>query len=200
MLRLNKVWKTAAVRAAMAAAVIVAPSLVQAAPAANAVQAAATPVTDVKITEGVLTGTLRDAGGQPVDGALVVVGQRGVEIARTVTDREGRYAVENLQAGQYVIVSGNVGRVVRLWETSVAPPASAPEVALAPQAGATRGQAGLGVGMLSTVSTGAAVVGAGVAIGLGVEAQDEAEEAADENDELREELRELQEEVSNSNP
>ena len=156
------------------------------------------PVTDVRISGGVLSGTLRDSSGQPVDGAVVILGQRGVEIARTTTDRSGRYVINELQAGQYVVVSGNVGRVVRLWETAIAPPAAQPGASLTqPQAGVTRGNPLAGFGM-STLVSATAITGAAVGVGLGVSAKDDVEHLEHQNARLNSELQSLREQVSRS--
>ena len=142
---------------------------------------------------------MKDTIRKTAGGALVVIGQRGVEIARTITDRQGRYEIGDLQAGQYVVVSGNVGRVVRLWETAVAPPAARPDVALSQvdDAGAARGQLFAGLGM-STLATGAALTGAAVGVGLGLEAQDDVEHLEHENRVLKQQLQSLEETVSES--
>lgn len=185
-----------------AAALAVGPLAASAGPLVNPAKAAAIPVSDVRIADGVLTGTLRDAAGTPVDGALVVVSQRGIELARTTTDRDGRYSLTGLQAGQYTVASGSVDRVVRLWETGIAPPKAADSVALAGSAGAARGNGGtalLGGFGASGVATTAAVVGAGVGIGLGVEAQDDVEHLEHENRVLRDELDALDDAVSAQN-
>lgn len=193
MMTLRTRWAARLAALTLVAAPLVAPSV----QAADSSVLETAPVSDVKIANGVLTGTLRDGSGAPVDGALVVIGQRGVEIARTTTDREGRYQITNLQAGQYVVVSGNVGRVVRLWETATAPPAAAPEALLDEAAGATRGQIA-GASLLSISTTTVAVGGAIAGIAIGAEAQDDADEAKQENARIQQEFDEFRMKAENS--
>lgn len=203
----------------LAAIVVASPLAAAAGPVANPMQTAASAVADVRIAEGVLTGTLKDAAGTPVDGALVVVRQRGAEIARTATGRDGRYTVTGLRAGSYDIASGDVTRSVRLWEASVAPPAAGQTAGLTQPVGTVRSNNGCydagcadacgdacapcvgggcvgGSGLGGKLAVGGALVLGGAALAVAISNADDIDDLEDENDQLREELDALDDFVS----
>ena len=203
----------------LAALVVASPLAAAAGPVANPMQTAASAVADVRIAEGVLTGTLKDAAGTPVDGALVVVRQRGAEIARTATGRDGRYTVTGLRAGSYDIASGDVTRSVRLWESSVAPPTAGQTAGLTQPVGTVRSNdgcydtcgdacapcgaggcvGGTGSGLGGKLVVGGALVLGAAALAVAVSNSDDIDDLEDENQQLREELDSLDDFVSAQN-
>lgn len=80
------------------------------------------PNVDVSLTNGALAGSIIDPSGDTLKGAEVVIKQRGIEIARTVTDRNGQFTIEDVKAGVYQVSSGNTDRVFRVWSEKAAPP------------------------------------------------------------------------------
>ena len=82
-----------------------------------------TPIIDVALdNSGRLVGQVVDAQGQPRDGVVVVLRQGRREVARTVTDAQGRFSLVNIQGGFYQLDAGNTRAVYRIWEAQTAPP------------------------------------------------------------------------------
>jgi hypothetical protein len=79
--------------------------------------------TDVTLQNGHFHGQFVNAQGGAVAGATVVVRQRGVEVARTVTNEQGQFAAA-LQPGLYEVTVGSQTDTVRVWDAQVAPPAA----------------------------------------------------------------------------
>ena len=79
---------------------------------------AAGPVTqtsDVRIAGGVLSGRVLNTAGQPT-ATTVAVFQGQKEIARTQSDANGVYRVQNLRSGVYTVATPASADSVRLWD------------------------------------------------------------------------------------
>lgn len=106
---------------------------VQAADVAHPADAAAlaSRTVDVALDKaGTLRGQVVDAGGAPVAEVPVVVLQGNREVARTVTDRSGSFAVSGLRGGTYQLAAAGGASVYRLWAADTAPPAARPAALL----------------------------------------------------------------------
>ena len=83
------------------------------------------PITDVVLdASGRLVGQIVDQQGNPRDGLVVVLRQGRREVARTVTDSEGRFALSNIPVGLYQLDAGSTRAIYRVWTTQTAPPRS----------------------------------------------------------------------------
>jgi hypothetical protein len=89
-------------------------------------------VTDVALQNGgTLLGHVIDAQGKAVAETPVSIQQADRGLARTVTDRSGRFRVANLRGGTYRIVAGEAVGIYRLWAPSTAPPCARPTAMIA---------------------------------------------------------------------
>jgi hypothetical protein len=99
----------------------------------------------------------------------VVLLRNGQEVARTTTDREGRFSVSGLRGGVYQVMAGGGGGVYRLWAPGTAPP-SAGSSALVIAGDVVRGQWASGhmIHLITNpwVVSGAVATGAGLALCL----------------------------------
>jgi len=83
----------------------------------------ATLITDVTLDEtGRFVGQVVDGQGQSRDSMLVVLRQGHREVARTLTDSQGRFAMVNIPAGLYQLDAGTTRAVYRIWTAESAPP------------------------------------------------------------------------------
>jgi hypothetical protein len=153
---------------------------------ANAGQTAKTPAfVDVALSGGgTLTGRVINAEGLPVDGAAVSIHQGDQEIARTVSDRNGLYAVRGLRGGNYYIKGGQGLGLFRLWAENTAPPAAKPQAVVVSDAEIARGQFG-GLDLVTVTLLGTSIAG----VTLGAIAVHKLKNLEDDVDELRNELR-----------
>ncbi|MCA9032123.1 MAG: carboxypeptidase regulatory-like domain-containing protein [Planctomycetaceae bacterium] len=94
--------------------------------------------TDVVLRSGQLNGIHVDSQGKAIAGAAVVVGQRGEEVGRTVTDANGQFRLD-VRPGIYEVQIGEWTETVRVWSAEVAPP-SARQSATVVAGNAVRGQ------------------------------------------------------------
>lgn len=113
-----------------------------AAPTSSAPQPAALPkINDVALSRGeILTGVVVDPTGTPVHSAPVALLQSGRELARTNTDRLGRFAFQGLRGGVYQIVASDSAGVFRVWAAGTSPPAARPLAVLIRNPLIVRGQ------------------------------------------------------------
>jgi hypothetical protein len=82
-------------------------------------------VADIALAEGgVFTGKVVNAQGAPLASATVSLQQAGLEIANTVTNEEGVFAVQGVRGGLYQVVSEGGVVSYRLWAPNTAPPAA----------------------------------------------------------------------------
>lgn len=73
-------------------------------------------ITDVELAKGqVLTGSVVDSQGKGVAGVAVRVRFNGLVVARTETNKAGRYAVAGLRAGVHQIATNRSRMTTRLW-------------------------------------------------------------------------------------
>jgi len=105
---------------------------------------AANSILDVSLSkDGKFTGRTVTQNGNPVEGATVVVKQGNKEVATSVTDRNGQFAMTNLTSGVYQIKSGNTEGVYRVWAEKSAPPAAKPYGLIVLGENGARGQIGM---------------------------------------------------------
>ena len=71
---------------------------------------------------------------------IVSIRQGDREVARTVTDDSGAFAVTGLKSGVYVVASGKSATLVRAWNSHAAPPSAAEGILLVPNELTVRGQ------------------------------------------------------------
>jgi hypothetical protein len=90
--------------------------------------------------ENKITGRVFDAQQNGVANTPVLIHQGKVEVARTMTDAEGRFEFANLKGGAYLISANNGHGLFRLWTQKSAPPAAHDQVLLVSQAIVIRAQ------------------------------------------------------------
>lgn len=90
-----------------------------------------------------LKGRVVNAQGMAMPATRVVLLQEKGPVAETTTDAQGRFAVENLQQGLYVVVAGDGAAAFRLWPGRLAPPAATEDVLVVSDGQLTRGQGGV---------------------------------------------------------
>ena len=92
---------------------------------------------------GLLRGKVVDHQGKGIPAAEVVLVQKGRPVAQTGTDRNGQFAIANLNRGVYELHSaGGVG-VYRVWPAGIAPPSANREALLVAGGRLVRGQGGV---------------------------------------------------------
>jgi len=100
---------------------------------------------DVTLHEGgVLLGQVVDAQGASVAMSQVSLFAGGKEVARTQSDRTGKFSVSGLQGGVYQVASANHRGLYRLWSPKTAPPAAQRGMMLVTDTDIARGQGGGG--------------------------------------------------------
>ena len=108
------------------------------------VQAASPAVLDIALAEGgVMRGQVVDEQGQGVAEAPISVIYEGKQVAKTVSDAQGRFAVSGLRGGQHVVVSDDHAGLCRVWSAQTAPPSANDRVLIVKGNQTVRGQ-GLG--------------------------------------------------------
>lgn len=108
---------------------------------------------------GTLTGVVIDLQQKPIDGAVVSIRQGNKEVARTVTDRKGKFQVKNLRGGVYEIVSANGTGLYRAWAAKTAPPKARKSALVVSGAQVVRGQFG-GLDIITLTTLGSALAAA----------------------------------------
>ena len=88
----------------------------------KAKQSAAPKITDVVLDQSSLHGHLLDGQGQTLDGATIELIQGDNVVAQTTTDGAGRYQVDGLKGGLYLVRAGGQTVVIRCWTEESAPP------------------------------------------------------------------------------
>ncbi|HVJ68795.1 MAG TPA: carboxypeptidase-like regulatory domain-containing protein [Caulifigura sp.] len=138
-----------------------------------AAKKAAPKVADVSLTEnGALAGAVVSEAGKPVDGAIVTLTKEGKPVAKTTTNAQGKFALASVKSGSYELKAGHTTRLVRLWNSDVAPPASAEKATLVMDSTTVRAQDGYsdpyyeagGLDFISLATVGVAT--AGLAVGI----------------------------------
>jgi len=119
----------------------------------------ATKVVDVAMKAGTVHGQILNAQGIALDGTVVSIRQGNKEVARTITDKNGKFAAKNLRSGVYQVVAGNTQSVYRVWAEKIAPPSAKPSIAMVSTSKAVRAQMCCGVDAITAITLGAAVTG-----------------------------------------
>lgn len=129
-------------------------------------------VADIALADGGLfTGKVVNAQGAPLAKAAVSLQQAGHEVASTVTNEEGVFAVQGLRGGLYQVVSERGVVAYRLWEANTAPPAANQSALIVTGDSVVNGQYGPpqhGSGIMSWVREHPLLVAAGVATAIAV--------------------------------
>jgi len=82
---------------------------------------------DVALADGgTLRGQVVDPAGNPIAETPVKLWQWNREVAGTVTDRAGYFAVSGLRGGRYQLTAGTAQGAYRLWAANTAPPGARP--------------------------------------------------------------------------
>ncbi len=106
-------------------------------------------VLDIAMSEGVFVGRVVDHAGHPVAGAEVSLSQGKAQVAKTVTDQTGAFAVNDLKGGVYEVRSGKTAGNFRIWTETTAPESAKEQALVILGENGTRGSiGGLGGGTL----------------------------------------------------
>ncbi len=89
---------------------------------------------------GTVSGRILDDNQQGVANAPVSIRQGKEEVAQGVTDNNGRFEIQNLRGGVYLVTSSNGYGLFRFWTPKSAPPAARDQVLLMKQAVVVRAQ------------------------------------------------------------
>ncbi len=136
--------------------------------AAGPADARKTPVVaDVALHNGgTLVGQVLNSSSVAQTGKTVAISQNGKLVASAKTDAKGRFVIQGLRAGTYVIETQASNGLVRLWAPRTAPPAAKSAVVMVSQDNVVRGQLGGGVGFNVDTAIFLGVAGAGLGIGI----------------------------------
>ena len=114
--------------------------------------------------DGIFSGRVVDHTGAALEGAQVTMKQRNKEVARTITDKNGTFAVSNLKGGVYSVSSGFTEGTYRMWAEKAAPPSAKEQGLLVMGQNGARGQFGGfgdgGVLLVGALATAAVVLSA----------------------------------------
>jgi hypothetical protein len=119
-------------------------------------------VLDIGLHQGAFEGRVVDHTGAAVKSAEVVVRQGQKEIAKTVTNEHGQFAVAGLKGGVYEVASGKTVGAYRVWQEAAAPPSAKEQALLVLGQNGERGQFGAmggGVLLLTGIAIAALIVG-----------------------------------------
>lgn len=130
-------------------------------------------VVDIGLSQdGSTVGRVCDQSGLALEGAEVVIKQGPLEVARTITDKQGAFSIRSLKPGVYTFSSGATEGAFRLWAERTAPPSARDQLLIVQgqnstrgQVGATRGQSGGGLGPALLIG---GAVGGGIGLGYGL--------------------------------
>ena len=130
---------------------------------------AAAPVATAQITDvalgqgGLLKGQVVSSTGAPQADAQVRFIQNGKQVAVTITDSEGYFAVKGLSGGVYQVATGENVMIYRVWAANTAPPIAQHDILLVAGENVVRGQGGILYGLSNPW-----VIGAGVAAAIAI--------------------------------
>lgn len=169
-----KILRIQRVLAALSCVVMVCPTVGAAEMPASAQQ---TKVTDVALQQnGALVGQVVDQQGVAQANAEVALLSGDQEIARASTNASGYFAMQDIQGGQYLLLSAEGATVVRAWAPNTAPPMAVEAArviegdqvmrANGRNSGRSRRFLGLSKGSALGLGVGLAAVGVGFAIAL----------------------------------
>ncbi len=103
------------------------------------------PMDVVLATNNLLVGQVLDAQGSAVAETEVIVTQGKQEVARTLTNQLGEFAVTLPRGGVYLVFTNRSAQVVRTWTAAAAPPMAADRAVLAERDEVIRAQMGGGM-------------------------------------------------------
>jgi hypothetical protein len=133
-------------------------------------------VGDVALRKGgVLVGRVTTSEGVPQAGAPVSLRHHGRELAKTVTDANGVFALAGLRGGTYEVIAADTAVSLRLWVPGTAPPVATQGALLTTGDPVVRGQGPFyGVNMLNNPWVLATLIAAAIAIPLATQDDDAA--------------------------
>jgi hypothetical protein len=100
-----------------------------------------TRIRDVALTEeGILHGVVVDSQAAVTPNVPVLLSQGNRELARTLSNEEGRFAIGGIRGGVYQITAGNGIAAYRVWTARTAPPAATQIALINSQSQIVRGQ------------------------------------------------------------
>jgi hypothetical protein len=118
---------------------------------------------DIAMQGGAFKGRVVDHTGAAIEGAAVTVKQGSKEVARSVTDKNGTFAVSDLKSGVYTVSSGATEGTYRLWAEKSAPPSAKEQSLLVMGENGARGNFGCCDGCMWLV---AGIATAGLIVGI----------------------------------
>lgn len=121
---------------------------------------------------GTFRGRVVDHTGAAMEGAAVTVKQNNKEVARSITDKSGSFAVGNLKSGIYTVGSGATEGTYRVWAEKSAPPTAKEQGLLVMGQNGARGNFGYFDGYGNYIVAGIAIAALTVAIIALKEAQE----------------------------
>ncbi|QDU78898.1 hypothetical protein Pla110_06020 [Polystyrenella longa] len=157
--------------------------------AAGPVAPATNNVSDIALAPGgTFFGHVVNAQGTALEGTVVKVYKGKSEVASSVTDQTGLFAVKNLRGGVYRVSAGQASGVYRFWTEDAAPPNASTKTVLVSSPQVVRGQ----LGALGALGGAGTVAAGGAAIGLGSLSVMNLNESQDLNDDLSDLQKRLQ--------
>jgi len=94
-------------------------------PSRVAVKAVDAKIFDISLAQGgTFKGRVVDHTGTVLEGAAITIKQNNKEVARSITDKSGSFAVSGLKSGVYTVSSGQTEGVYRVWDEAAAPPSA----------------------------------------------------------------------------
>ncbi len=118
---------------------------------------------DIAMHNGAFKGRVVDHTGAAVEGAAITVKQNNKEVARSVTDKSGSFAVADLKSGVYTVASGATEGTFRVWSEKAAPPSAKEQSLLVLGQNGARGNFGCCDGCTLLV---AGIAGAALVVGI----------------------------------
>lgn len=118
---------------------------------------------DIALSDGgAFKGRVVDHTGASLEGAEITIKQNNKEVARSVTDKNGSYVVNNLKTGVYTVASGATEGTYRVWNEDTAPPSAKEQSLLVLGENGARGNFGAGDGLtwvIGGVAVAALIIG-----------------------------------------
>ncbi|MEI8373993.1 MAG: carboxypeptidase-like regulatory domain-containing protein [Planctomycetota bacterium] len=135
---------------------------------ADATALPAPQIADVALRDGgVLVGQMVNGQNAPQSGVRVSLQDvQNREVAATVTDRQGSFAISGVRGGVYQVVTPQGRQVYRLWSPGIAPPSAQQGILLVAPGETVRG--GLGDGCIRNFVSNPLVIGAAIATAVAV--------------------------------
>lgn len=124
-------------------------------------------VMDVALDQGTLLGRVVDQRGRSIADLEVLVRQGPHEVARSMTDAEGWFAISPMSPGQYDLTAGGVQGTYRVWPARVAPPTAGEHALIVRSRHGGRGLSQTATGdqmLLVTVGVIGAVIGLAITL------------------------------------